>query len=528
MTRRARFTAIFASLALTALALVGCSSKPQPFAIVLGSENQILEPIVRDFCVAHNFDCSFRYLGSLDMAFGLKPDADLQADAVWPAASIWVDVYDTAKRVKSLKSIIQSPVILGVRLSKAKELGWVGTKVTKAEILSAVEAGKLKFLMTSATQSNSGAAAYLSMLASALGKTDIVEAADLDKPEVIDKVRRLLAGVERSSGSSGWLADLYLSGEDRGKTYDAMWNYETIIKETNDSLKAKSHEPLYAVYPEDGVTMADSPIGFIDRGRGKDVEAFFEALQAHLLSGPIQAKMAQTGRRIELGRADPLPADPVTNLDPSRKLNILPSPDPATTVKALNLYQEALRKPSLTALCLDLSGSMGDNGGEQALLKAMTFLLTPQSTREVLVQWTPSDQIIVLPFDSGIRWSATITGRDEEQQQLLQRVLTLHAGGGTDFYTCAARAIDLMRPFAAKGTYLPAIVIMTDGQSQGVMETFEAPWRKDGTRIPIFGVTFGSDADKSQLERLAKLTGGRVFDGTKSLTDAFRSVRGYN
>jgi Ca-activated chloride channel homolog len=71
-------------------------------------------------------------------------------------------------------------------------------------------------------------------------------------------------------------------------------------------------------------------------------------------------------------------------------------------------------------------------------------------------------------------------------------------------------------------------VIMTDGKSQGGMSTFETAWRADGRRVPVFGVTFGTDADRSQLDNLAKLTGGRVFDGTKSLTDAFRAVRGYN
>jgi Ca-activated chloride channel family protein len=36
-------------------------------------------------------------------------------------------------------------------------------------LLAAVEGGRLKFLMTSATQSNSGASAYLAMLASSIG-----------------------------------------------------------------------------------------------------------------------------------------------------------------------------------------------------------------------------------------------------------------------------------------------------------------------------------------------------------------------
>ena len=46
--------------------------------------------------------------------------------------------------------------------------------------------------------------------------------------------------------------------------------------------------------------------------------------------------------------------------------------------------------------------------------------------------------------------------------------------------------------------------------------------------MPVFGVTFGSGADRSQLDNLANLTGGRVFDGTKSLAEAFRTLRGYN
>jgi Ca-activated chloride channel homolog len=85
-----------------------------------------------------------------------------------------------------------------------------------------------------------------------------------------------------------------------------------------------------------------------------------------------------------------------------------------------------------------------------------------------------------------------------------------------------------MKPLLDDGRYLPAVVIMTDGKSQGAMSTFEAPWRADGRRVPVFGVTFGESADRSQLDKLVALTGGRVFDGTKSLTQAFRTVRGYN
>lgn len=518
----------FAAATLLALSLAGCGGASGPeFTIVSGSENDVLEPVVQDFCKSRGAACTMKFQGSLDIALSLKAGNDPAVDAVWPAASIWIDMFDTARRVKSVKSIVQMPVILGVRLSKAKELGWIGARVTSKDILAAVEAGKLKFLMTSATQSNSGASAYLAMLAAGIGKPDLIEAGDLDKPEVLATARGLLKGVERSAGSSGWLADLYRDGERSGAHYQAMWNYEAVIKETNDKLVADGHEPLYAVYPDDGVSVADSPLGFVDRGRGKEVEQFFTDLQTYLLSNDVQARIARTGRRVELGRAAPLPADPKTNLDPSRKLTIIRAPDPAVIQKALAIYQEALRRPSLTALCLDVSGSM-QGAGEKQLLDAMRFLLTPAETRAMLVQWTKSDQIIVLPFSDHVLWTAQGNGEDGEQASLLTRALSLRADGGTDFYTCAAQALAAMRPMLSDGAHLPAIVIMTDGKSQGAMSTFESAWRADGHRVPVFGVTFGSEVDRSQLDNLAKLTGGRVFDGTKSLTDAFRAVRGYN
>ncbi len=509
------------------LLLVACSSPPVTFTIVSGSENQTLEPLVMDFCTSRGAKCTMNYAGSLDIALGLKPGADLGADAVWPAASIWVDLFDTGRRVTSLKSIAQMPVILGVRRSKAEALGWIGKPVTTKDILAAVEGGKLKFLMTSATQSNSGASAYLAMLATALGK-DLIEPADLDRADVRNTVRGLLKGVERSAGSSGWLAELYLAGEDKGQHFDAMWNYEAIIKETNDTLRAKGREPLYAIYPQDGVAVADSPLGYVDRGRGKDVANFFDELRAYLLSPDVQAKIAATGRRVELAQPAASVADTATNLDPRRKVNVVRPPEPSVIEKALGLYQEALRRPSLTAMCLDVSGSMGENGGEGQLLEAMKFVLSPARTRALFVQWTRDDTILLMPFDGRVRWVAKASGSESDQDQLLQKALQLRANDGTDFYTCAAQALQQMKPELDKGEDLPAIVIMTDGQSQGSLDEFRSAWEADGRRVPVFGITFGSDADRSQLDTLASLTGGRVFDGTKSLMEAFRAVRGYN
>lgn len=510
---------------LAGLSLAGCAPEGPTFEIVSGSENRILQPIVDEFCRDKRAICTVRYAGSLDIGLSLKPGADPGADAVWPAAGLWIDLFDTGRRVRDLKSIAQTPVVLGVRRSKAEELGWVDRPVAMADVLEAVRSGRLGFLMTSATQSNSGAAAYLAMLSAAVGRDDVVTEADLDDPRVRAEVADLLKGVVRSAGSSGWLAELYLAARDKGVVYDAMWNYEAVLKETNDGLAATGGEPLYAIYPVDGVAIADSPLGFVDRGRGPEVAAFFDELQAHLSSPEIQARIAETGRRLPFGGPTAQP-EPAWNFDPTRLVTAIRTPDPAVIAKALTLYQETLRRPSLTALCLDYSGSMSGDG-ERDLEAGLDFLFSPDTAADLLVQWTPKDRILLLPFNHGVIARYEGSGEPAEQERLKAAIRSHQAEGGTDMYACGLAALEAMAPDLASGQYLPAIVLMTDGRSDGDRGAFWDRWRAAGGDVPVFGITFGN-AERAQLDEIARDTDARVFDGAKDLGEAFRATRGYN
>ena len=75
--------------------------------------------------------------------------------------------------------------------------------------------------------------------------------------------------------------------------------------------------------------------------------------------------------------------------------------------------------------------------------------------------------------------------------------------------------------------YTPAIILLTDGQSDGSIRDFESSYQEMGEDIPVFSIMFG-DADETQLEDLAEYTNARVFDGRENLTEAFQSVKGYN
>lgn len=514
-----------AAAAAALLALAGCGGHDKTFTIVAGSEEEPFAPIVKEFCQKEHVDCKIAYKGSLDIGLVLAGDAAPDADAVWPASSVWLDIYDAHRRLKDVKSIGSSPVILGVRMAKAKELGWIGKPVHMDDILAAVNAGKLTFLMTSATQSNSGASAYLAMLAASFGTPDRLDPRALDDAAARAKVKTLLKAVARSSGSSGWLKTLYLDAAAAGHPFDAMWNYEFVLKEANDELKSKGGELLYAVYPADGVTYANAPLAYVERGQDVKTHDFFTRLQAYLLTAEVQARIAADGRRTAPGMAKPAPAEADWNFDPGRLVPSIALPEPKVIARALTLYQEVLRKPSLTAICLDFSGSM-QGEGENQVQHAMATLMTPAESAKALIQWTPVDHILILPFDGAVREVDSGDGTPASQAALLAKVQKQSANDGTDMYACADRAMKEMQPYLKSGEYLPAIVIMTDGRSEKTFD-FAANWNQEGHGLPVFGVTFG-DADKSQLEELAKLTRARVFDGRSDLAQAFRSVRGYN
>ena len=132
----------------------------------------------------------------------------------------------------------------------------------------------------------------------------------------------------------------------------------------------------YVVYPFDGLSIADSPLGYIDNGDSKKEEAF-KGLQKYLLSSEAQDKIQRTGRRSGYTGVSDKNKDVFKSewgLQPDRVISPFKMPDTDTIRKALNLYQTALRKPSATVYCLDFSGSMSGDGEEQ-LTKAMEQLL---------------------------------------------------------------------------------------------------------------------------------------------------------
>jgi Ca-activated chloride channel family protein len=423
-------------------------------------------------------------------------------------------------------------VVLGVKRSVAESLGWLDADVTMSDILAAAESGDLRFMMTSATQSNSGASFYFAALSAFAGSPEVLTMENLEDPAVQDQVKRILGTVDRSSGSSGWLRDLFLQTYD---VYDGMVNYESVIIEANQELERQGREPLVAIYPADGLAIADSPLGFINRGEeGK--EETFTALQTYLLSDAAQSELLARGRRagnlgLQLDNADTSVFRPEWNIDVDRVIQPIRFPNTTVIAEALDLYQTAFRRPSCTVVAIDRSGSM-EGDPERNANAGVRTILNQTTAAQYLIQATPNDITTVMMFSDDVlntdfeNW--TVYGNDDDElNDLYTRVEEVNSGGNTNIFGTIRDAYEWLKEVRTQEC-LPAVILMTDGEdNMGEENSLTSYFRSTETDIPVFVITFGN-ADESQVTGVVERTFGRIFDGRADLIGAFRAAKGYN
>lgn len=497
--------------------------------IVAGSENEILEPMLTQYAEEQDIGIAVDYLGSLDI-MRLLQSGEVGYDAVWPASTIWLTVGDDHSLLKHAQSTSLTPIIFGVKQSLAEELGFTEGDVYTEDIIQAINDGELKFAMTSATQSNSGASAYLGFLTALAGGDGTLTEETLADEQVQQAITELLSGVERSSGSSNWLVDLFVTGN-----YDAMVNYETLIIQANQQLADQGKEELYAVYPVDGLSMADSPLAYVDNGEESDAEQeeTFLAFQEFLLSDETQDFIEQTGRRSAMGTvrdSNRQVFDASLGFDLDTVINPIRFPSAAVIQQSLNLYQTQFKKPALTVYVLDYSGSMSGDGIEQ-MQAALEQVLVPENAEQHLLLGTNQDKTHVVPFEDGVMDILDASGHSQEMTTLYEEVMEIDSGGGTAMYEGIDAALTLLdQEYGADlANYTPAIVVLTDGRPNGAMnfDDLEARYQEMGRDIPIFSILFAS-SEEEKMEELANLTNARVFDGRGDLINAFKQVKGYN
>ncbi|MFZ6638841.1 substrate-binding domain-containing protein [Undibacterium sp. TC4M20W] len=489
--------------------------------VMAGSELKDIEPLLPAITKATGISLRLQYTGTLEAVEKLQSGE--QVDLAWLASNKYAMLLPAAKaRILASERTMLTPVVLGLKDSKATALGWKDNPaVTWKDIAEAAKKGKFTFGMTSPSSSNTGFSGLLGLAAALSGQGDALEEKDINAKSLTAffQAQRLTAG------SSGWLADAYVREQDK---VDGIINYASTLQSMNRDAALK--EKLVLVYPQDGIVTADYPIMLINPAKREA----YDKVVAYLRGLEFQQAMYSTTLR------RPVNPDVVVSDLPKQALVELSFPAKLNVVDAiLSAFDNHLRLPTDSTFVLDTSGSM--QGARITDLKTAMQGLSgaDASISGRFARFRNRERILILPFSNEVGNAELFEmGNAEKDNQatlsaLSSHVQSLRANGGTAIFSATreayAKAVERKRADPAR---FYSIIVMTDGiNNNGINYNEFEGWYKalpDNEKgIKIFTVLFG-EAAPDELKKLSDLSGGRMFDSRKaSLQSIFKEIRGY-
>ncbi|TDC22115.1 VWA domain-containing protein [Streptomyces sp. 8K308] len=527
---RTRLTALLAAVAAVALTAGACSSDGSEGSgrgdgsvvrILASSELTDTEQVLTRAQEETGIGVEITWSGTLDATRLVASGGAEEYDALWLATNDYLRLRPEAvDRILTETSVMTSPVALGIRTEVVDRLGWNPEEVTWAQVHAAAAAGDLTFGMTDPTRSNSGYSALISVTSALSGAEAALTEEDVTGSA--EELRQFFTGQRLTSGSSGWLATAFGDRPD----VDALINYESVLL----SLVRDGAGDLTVVRPLDGVVTARYPLTTLTSASPEARDAL-GTLTDHLRGQEAQAALTeQTLRRPVAGGVAPAEAIP----DGQRR----ELPYPGTLAVAdglLDAFDNELRRPSRTVYVLDTSGSM--EGERIESLRAALGRLTGTGTDGTGAgeRFRERERVTLMPFAGQVVSVDTHTVEPADPEPGLTRIREgvegLRAEGDTAIYLSLIEAYELLAEENTEDAFT-SIVLMTDGENGDSVgpdgfADFHRTLPPALRTVPVFTVLFG-DSDRGELEGIAELTGGRLFDAVDgSLDQAFQEIRGY-
>ena len=164
------------------------------FHLLSSDENRFVDESFKAYAKKNKIDLEITHMGDLDIVEELNANSS-EYNGVWISNSLWLYMLDNTSIYSESSSISISPVVMGIRKSKAKELGLIDKKVTNADILELIKEKKIKYVMPNVLSTNTGATAYLGFLNTLAGSPEVLTTEMLDDERLAENLVSLFSGV---------------------------------------------------------------------------------------------------------------------------------------------------------------------------------------------------------------------------------------------------------------------------------------------------------------------------------------------
>ena len=442
--------------------------------------------------------------------------------AVVPDSALWLNQIDqrwaadypaesggiASRRVGDPTRFAISPIVLAAWEETARSLGWPDNPVGWAEIQQKATSDSTFKWNHPNTQHAAGLLATLAEFYAGAGLTRGLTAEIANQQSVLDYVRAVEATVRFYGEGEDVIVQRL---EEEGRSFlDLFVAQEQTVIRWNESHA--SNERLIALYPKEGTLWTDHPLALLElSGQGETAvtdnqRRTFAAFGEFLLGSESQSAFLAAGYRpADVGIDLSAPGTPFAGtdaVDPSQPKTTLQIPSAAVVEVVQNVWYYT-KRPTNVYLVVDTSGSMAGEKMDLTRTALQSFVSQIQGDR---------DKVGIVEFGSGVKRFEPLQSLNEGGRE---RMVEIIAGMEADGYTALLDAVwqaqdDLQT--VADANAINAIVVMTDGQendSYRSMDDLRRAFENSPTPVVVFTIAFGSDADDSLLQELARIGGGQ-------------------
>jgi Ca-activated chloride channel family protein len=466
--------------------------------------------------------------------------------SIWlPDSSAWLRIAekqaDGSPVPQEGTSLARSAIVVAMPETMASALGWDTKPPSWSEVFRMAEDqnvwerlghgdwGKFKFGKASPLVSTSGLMALAASYGAAGGSLGGLDDMDLNGPSLVEKVRAVELGTSHYMATPEHFLWHARKADDAGNVSEflsavivdekSVWDYNRGVV-SEDGITKKSgpapREPLTAIYPHDGVHVADNPAIILDgewvasqqRLAAKDFLDFAVTEQGQnvvmasgyrSIQGKLDPGVAGTGRYAETLQPLPLPK--------------------AEALMAVRDGFPDVRKRARALFLVDVSESMVQEPGVTKLQRAKEAVL------KALDHFTGEDEIGLAafshvgdgPLQPGV--VSPVAPLKTNKEDFLAKLNGLQAVDATPLFEAVSRfSGDQAKEY--KDTFINTIVLLSDGKNDtthpgdlnGLSQ--QLSHQNHSTPVLVFTLAYGPDADVPTLLEIARASGAHYYDAT--------------
>jgi Ca-activated chloride channel family protein len=491
------------------------------------------------------------------------PEQNGAPPVIWsPAASGWAGIVNEragATLAPAGTPFMLTPLVIAMPRPMAEALGYPEQPIGFADLaalandpegwagLGHPEWGPFRLGKTNPNYSTSGLNFTIAEYYAATGKTSGLTTEDLSRPASVELIDQIESSVVHYGDITMTFLNNWFAQDLRGTslTYaSAVAIEEKSVIDYNrgnpDGVLSPGEEPrvprvpLVAVYPEEGTLYSDNPFIVLDtEWVDAEEKAAAAAFEAYVQTPENQAKVMEYGFRPNnpsVALADPFVA--ASGVDPAQPTSELEVPDPAVLVGVLDAWAEA-RKEARVLLVLDISGSMGDQGGG-----GRTKLdLAMEAAASALDEFKDTDEVGLWVFstelggpDPNVRDLVPVAPIGEQRDVLEEQIMAQIPTNGTPLYEVTAAAYETMLE-EYDASKINAVVLLTDGDNDDVtpaddeqqftelIETLQTGSEGSSSRpVRVFTISYGEAADVITLRAISQATAAASYNASNPAT----------